>query len=72
MIGVASKTHLKKQDWEFVFTKLHLRIGPMTILVLHQAVPTFHNKIAPVKLYSQVHTQRGAEGARALSLTEIA
>jgi len=34
---------------EFVFTKLHFRIGPMTILVLHQAVlPTFYNKIAPM------------------------
>jgi len=37
----------KKQDWESVFTKRHFRIGPIAVLVLHQAVsPTFHNKIA--------------------------
>jgi len=39
VIGVALKTTLKKQDWEFVFTTLHFHIGPMTILVLHRAVP---------------------------------
>jgi len=48
VIGVASKTPLKKQDWEFVFTKLHLRIGPMTILVSHQAVsPHNTTKLRP-------------------------
>ena len=30
---------LWKQDCESVFRKLHFPIGPMTILVLHQAVP---------------------------------
>jgi len=38
-----------KQDWESVLTKFHFRVGPMIILVLHQAVPpTFYNKIAPM------------------------
>jgi len=36
VISVALKTPLK-QDWEFVFTKLHFGIGLMTILVLYQA-----------------------------------
>ena len=39
MISVSLKSPLKKQDWESVFTKLPFRIGSMTILVLHQAVP---------------------------------
>jgi len=48
VISVALKTSLKK-DWESVFTKLHFRIGPITILVSHQVVPpTFYNKIAPM------------------------
>jgi len=41
--------HLYKARLESVFTKLHFRIGWMTILVLHQAVSlTFYNKIAPM------------------------
>jgi len=48
VIGVALKIPLKKQDWEFVFTKLHFRIGPMTTLVLHQAAPPhFTTKLRP-------------------------
>jgi len=51
VIGVALKTPLKTR-LEFVFTKFHFRIGPMTILVLHQAVrTTFHNKIAPMVVW---------------------
>jgi len=39
----------KKQDWEYIVTKLHFRIGPMTMLVLYQGVPPpFYNKIAPM------------------------
>jgi len=33
------ENNCEKQDWDSVFTKLHFRISPTTILVLHQAVP---------------------------------
>jgi len=60
VIGVASKTHLKKQDWEFVFTKHHLRIGPMTILVLHQADPHISQQnCAREALYPGPHAEGG-------------
>jgi len=48
VIGVALKNTSKKQDWETVFTQLHFCIGPMAILVLHQAVPPyFTTKLRP-------------------------
>jgi len=48
VINVVLKTLLKSKIGNLVFTKLRFRIGPMNILVLHQAVPpTFYNKLRP-------------------------
>jgi len=54
MISVALKTPLKTRLGMCIY-KIHFRIGPMTILVLHQAVPpTFYNKIVPMNVTTVV------------------
>jgi len=55
VISVALKTPLK-QDWECVFTKLHFRISPMTLLVLHHATACAHKMLN--SSVSILHAQR--------------
>jgi len=49
VLSVTLKTPLTNKIGNLYLQKLHFRIDPMTILVLHQAVsPTFYNKIVPM------------------------
>ena len=63
VIGVALKTPPKNKIGNLYLQNITYASARWLYWFYIKLTPTFHNKIAPVKLYIQGHTQRGAEGA---------